>query len=397
MKKLSLQWRITLMTALLVCLTCILMNFLIGYSGKHYMDSIGNDISAYTDVEQGDAGPFNLDTENSNYDLMIIVNDAQESFGATNWLITVAVTLLGGVLAYFVTGRALRPLRDFTSQIEKVQPNNLAEMKITEDVLPEFEQFSASFNDMITRLDEGFAAQRQFTGNAAHELRTPLALMQAQMELYEVEHPDAAPEVSEFLKLLQEQTGRMSQMTKALLEMSELRTVPCNDVIELAPLLEEVCTDLAPLAESKGISLVYDGDAAMAGSDTLVYRAVFNLTENAIRYSRPDTVVRLSASEEGGRICLRVKDAGPGIPEQYRQSIFQPFFRVDKSRSREHGGVGLGLALVWEIAALHGGTAQVEESSETGTTMLITLPKREIDSGNGVAHPAVDKNLKDGI
>lgn len=397
MKKLSLQWRITLMTALLLCLTCVLMNFLIGYSGKHYMDSIGNDISAYTNAEQGDAGPFNLDTENNNYDLMIIVSDAQESFGATNWLITVAVTLLGGVLAYFVTGRALRPLRDFTSQIEKVQPNNLAEMKITEDVLPEFEQFSASFNDMIARLDEGFAAQRQFTGNAAHELRTPLALMQAQMELYEVEHPDAAPEVTEFLKLLQEQTGRMSQMTKALLEMSELRTVPCNDAIELAPLLEEVCTDLAPLAESKGISLVYDGDAAMVGSDTLVYRAVFNLTENAIRYSRPDTVVRLSASEEGGRICLRVKDAGPGIPEQYRQSIFQPFFRVDKSRSREHGGVGLGLALVWEIASLHGGMAQVEESSEKGTTMLITLPKREIDSGDGVAHPAAGKNLKGDI
>ena len=397
MKKLSLQWRITLMTALLLCLTCVLMNFLIGYSGKHYMDSIGNDISALTDVERGDAGPFNLDTENNNYDLMIIVSDAQESFGATNWLITVAVTLLGGVLAYFVTGRALRPLRDFTSQIEKVQPNNLGEMKITEDVLPEFEQFSVSFNDMIARLDDGFAAQRQFTGNAAHELRTPLALMQAQMELYEVEHPDAAPEATEFLKLLQEQTGRMSQMTKALLEMSELRTVPCNDAIELAPMLEEVCTDLAPLAESKGISLVYDGDAAMVGSDTLVYRAVFNLTENAIRYSRPDTVVRLSASEEGGRICLRVKDAGPGIPDQYRQSIFQPFFRVDKSRSREHGGVGLGLALVWEIAALHGGTARVEESSEKGTTMLITLPKREIDSGDGAEHPAADKNPKGDI
>ena len=397
MKRLSLQWRITLMTALLIGVTCVSMKLLLCYSGMHYMDSIGNDISAYTDVEQGDAGPFNLDTENSNYDLMIIVSDAQESFGATNWLITVAVTLLGGVLAYFVTGRALRPLRDFTSQIEKVQPNNLAEMKITEDVLPEFEQFSASFNDMIARLDEGFATQRQFTGNAAHELRTPLALMQAQMELYEVEHPDAASEVSEFLKLLQEQTGRMSQMTKALLEMSELRTVPCNDAIELAPLLEEVCTDLAPLAESRRISLVYDGDAAMVGSDTLVYRAVFNLTENAIRYSRSDTVVRLLASEEGDRICLRVKDAGPGIPEQYRQSIFQPFFRVDKSRSREHGGVGLGLALVWEIAALHGGTAQVEESSEKGTTMLVALPKREIDSGDGVAHPAVDKNLKGDI
>ena len=270
-------------------------------------------------------------------------------------------------------------------------------MKISEDVLPEFEQFSASFNDMIARLDEGFAAQRQFTGNAAHELRTPLALMQAQMELFSAEHPDAGPEVSDFLGLLQEQTGRMTQMTKALLEMSELRTVPCNDVIELAPLLEEVCTDLAPLAERKGIALECAGDAVMVGSDTLVYRAVFNLTENAIRYGRPDTAVRVSVSEEADRICLRVKDAGLGIPEQYRQSVFQPFFRVDKSRSREHGGVGLGLALVWEIATLHGGTAQVEESSEDGTTMLVTLPKRGINSGDGPTRSAADENLEGDI
>ena len=378
-KKLSLQWRITLTTALLVCVTCVLMNCLIGYSGMRYMESIGNGLAAYGDIDKGEPGSFGPESVSPDQDLTIIVSDAQQSFGATNWLITVAVTLLGGVLAYFVSGRALRPLRDFAAQVEQVQPNNLAEMKISEDVLPEFKQFSASFNDMIDRLDQGFSAQKQFTGNAAHELRTPLALMQTQMELFSLEHPGANPETADFLKLLQEQTERMSQMTKTLLEMSELRSVPCNDRIELAPLVEEVFADLAPLAEQREIALECEGDAAIVGSDTLMYRLVFNLVENALRYSRPGTAVSVSIDEEANRVLLRVRDRGAGIPVQYRESIFQPFFRVDKSRSREYGGVGLGLSLVWEIAALHNGTVEIEESTNEGTVMLVALPKGSLE------------------
>ena len=343
------------------------------------MESIGNGLAAYGDIDKGEPGSFGPESVSPDQDLTIIVSDAQQSFGATNWLITVAVTLLGGVLAYFVSGRALRPLRDFAAQVEQVQPNNLAEMKISEDVLPEFKQFSASFNDMIDRLEQGFSAQKQFTGNAAHELRTPLALMQMQMELFSLEHPGANPETADFLKLLQEQTERMSQMTKTLLEMSELRSVPCNDRIELAPLVEEVFADLAPLAEQREIALECEGDAAIVGSDTLMYRLVFNLVENALRYSRPGTAVSVSIDEEANRVLLRVRDRGAGIPVQYRESIFQPFFRVDKSRSREYGGVGLGLSLVWEIAALHSGTVEIEESTNEGTVMLVALPKGSLE------------------
>lgn len=376
MKRLSLQWRITLMSVALIGLTCVLMNCLIGYSGKHYMDSIGNGISAYSEIENSEPDSFDPESNSLDHDeLTIIVNGAQHSFGTTNWYITVAVTLLGGVLAYFVSGRALKPLKSFASQVENVQPDNLADMKISEDVLPEFKQFSKSFNGMLDRLDEGFSAQRQFTGNAAHELRTPLALMQAQIELFSVEHSDIQHDTAELLKLLQEQTERMSQMTKTLLEMSELRTVPCNDVIELAPMFEEVFADLAPLAEKRGITLECDGDGTIIGSDTLIYRMLFNLTENAIRYNRPNESVRACVSERNGQIFIRVRDNGNGIPEQYRESVFQPFFRVDKSRSREYGGVGLGLALVREIALLHGGRVLAEESTENGTVMLVILPK----------------------
>lgn len=376
MKRLSLQWRITLMSVALIGLTCVLMNCLIGYSGKHYMDSIGNGISAYSEIENSEPDSFDPESKSLDHDeLTIIVNGAQHSFGTTNWYITVAVTVLGGVLAYFVSGRALKPLKSFASQVENVQPDNLADMKISEDVLPEFKQFSKSFNGMLDRLDEGFSAQRQFTGNAAHELRTPLALMQAQIELFSVEHSDIQHDTAELLKLLQEQTERMSQMTKTLLEMSELRTVPCNDVIELAPMFEEVFADLAPLAEKRGITLECDGDGTIIGSDTLIYRMLFNLTENAIRYNRPNESVRVCVSERNGQIFIRVRDNGNGIPEQYRESVFQPFFRVDKSRSREYGGVGLGLALVREIALLHGGRVLAEESTENGTVMLVILPK----------------------
>ena len=252
MKRLSLQWRITLMTALLMCLTGVLINCMVGYSGMRYMDSIGTEASAHGEVQADSPSSFDPASKELDDELTIVVSNAQESFGATSWYITAAVTLLGGVLAYFVSGRALRPLRFFAAQVESVQPDNLADTKISEDVPAELRRCSASFNDMIARLDEGFSAQRQFTGNAAHELRTPLALMQAQVELFCAEHPGIDADTASLLGLLQEQTERMTHMTTTLLEMSELRGVPCNDEIELAPMIEEVLTDLAPLAEEKG-------------------------------------------------------------------------------------------------------------------------------------------------
>ena len=374
MKKLSLQWRITLMTALLIGITCVAMNYLLGCSGRHYMDSIGTSIQFSGDDAGGEPAFFDPELAEDDQELTIIVHGAQASFITTNWYITAAVMVLGGVLAYFVSGHALKPLRSFAAQVEKVEPNNLTDMKITEEVLPEFRQFSRSFNQMLDRLDEGFTAQRQFTGNAAHELRTPLALMQARIELFADEHPAMPPETAEFLSLLREQTERLTQMTKTLLEMSALQSVPRNDRIQLAPMMEEILTDLAPLAEKNGITLTCDGDGAMTGSDGLLYRLLFNLTENAIKYNHPGGTVRLTVQKEAARLVIRVSDTGCGIPEPYRESIFQPFFRVDKSRSREYGGVGLGLSLVWAIAELHGGSVCVEDSSEAGTTIAVQFP-----------------------
>ena len=376
MKRLSLQWRITLMTVLLIGVTCIVMNLLLCSSGVYYMDTIADTLQGGDTVMMNSEGAesFNPQLVTPDEDLTIVVNGAQGRFRMTNWYITAAVTLLSGVLAYFVSGRALKPLRSFVSQVEKVQLNNLADMRINENVLPEFRQLSYSFNQMLERLDNAFAAQRQFTGNAAHELRTPLALMQAQLELFSAEHPDMLPETAKFLALLREQTERLTQMTKTLLEMSNLQQVARNEQIQLAPMVEEVFTDLALLAEKRNITLEMEGDGFLIGSDALIYRLLFNLTENAVKYNHSGGSVKVSVTQEPEKILIRVSDTGCGVPEEYQQSIFQPFFRVDKSRSREYGGVGLGLSLVWEIANLHGGCVRVEESSKKGTTIAVELP-----------------------
>ena len=376
MKRISLQWRITLMTVLLIGVTCVAMNLLLCSSGVYYMDTIVDSLQGGGTVILNEAGAASFDPQliAPNEELTIVVDGAQGRFRTTNWYITAAVTLLSGILAYFVSGRALKPLHSFASQVEMVQMTNLADMKIDEDVLPEFKQLSRSFNQMLERLNTAFAAQRKFTGNAAHELRTPLALMQAQLELFSAEHPAMLPETAEFLTLLREQTERLTQMTKTLLEMSNLQQVARNERIQLAPMIEEIFTDLAPLSDKRGVTLTAEGNGIMTGSDALIYRLIFNLTENAVKYNRQGGSVRVSVTQEPEKLLLRVSDTGCGIPEEYQRSIFQPFFRVDKSRSREYGGAGLGLSLVWEIADLHGGFVWVEESSDKGTTIAVELP-----------------------
>ena len=353
------------------------------------MDTIADSLQGGGTVILNDGGAASFDPQliAPNEELIIVVDGVQGRFRTTNWYITAAVTLLSGILAYFVSGRALKPLRSFTSQVEQVQLNNLADMRIDEDTISEFRQLSRSFNQMLERLNNAFSAQWQFTGNAAHELRTPLALMQAQLELFSAEHPDVRPETAEFLTLLREQTERLAQMTKTLLEMSNLRQVARNERIQLAPMIEEIFTDLAPLSDKLGITLTAEGDGIMTGSDALIYRLIFNLTENAVKYNRPGGSVRVSVTQELEKLLLRVSDTGCGIPEEYQRSIFQPFFRVDKSRSREYGGAGLGLSLVWEIADLHGGSVWVEKSSEKGTIIAVELPAGAKNDSSGADIP----------
>ena len=382
MKRLSLQWRITLLTILLLAAACVTMKTLLCSSGHAYMDSIGNYVMHYAEEEPL---AIRVDipeeqwkdmSERFSGEFVVELTGAKHSFCMRGWYIALAVTVLGGAVAYFVSGSALKPLKRFTAKAERVQLQSLTEITLSEDEAVEFSRLSRAVNQMLLRLKQAFDAQQQFVGNAAHELRTPLALMQARLDLYmSTDHGDSCPETAETIAMMREQTERLSRMVRTLLDMSELKAVPRNDRIQLAPMIEEVLADLSPLAEKSGVTLSQSGeDLWVTGSDVLVYRAIFNLVENGVKYNCPGGSVCVAVSRRGQKAVIEVKDTGCGIPENFRESVFQPFFRVDKSRSREKGGVGLGLSLVWEIAHLHGGDVRIRESGETGTVIELTLP-----------------------
>lgn len=382
LKRLSLQWRITLLTILLLATACVTMKTLLCSSGHAYMDSIGNYVMHYV---QEDPQAVRVDipdeqwkdlSERFNGEFVLELSGAKHSFCIRGWYIALAVTALGGAVAYFVSGKALKPLKRFTAKAERVQLQSLTEITLSEDEAVEFSRLSRAINQMLLRLNQAFDAQQQFVGNAAHELRTPLALMQARLDLYmATDHGDNRPETAETISMLREQTDRLSKMVRTLLDMSDLKAVPRTDKIQLAPMIEEVLADLSPLAEKSGVALSQSGeDLWITGSDVLAYRSIFNLVENGVKYNHPGGSVRVAASRRGSSAVIEVRDTGCGIPENFRESVFQPFFRVDKSRSREKGGVGLGLSLVWEIAHLHGGSVRITESGKDGTVIELTLP-----------------------
>lgn len=380
MKHLSLQWRITLLTALLIAAACICLNLLLYRSGTSGMDSLNIYVTQYQPGESDGLAIEIPDEEMADFlnRFSQEVYDAKTIFGRKGWIITAVVTMLSGAIAYFVSGKALQPLKELSRQAEKINQDSIANIRLDENSVREFRQLSRSVNHMLDRLAQSFDLQRQFAGNAAHELRTPLAILQTKLELFAEEHPDMDRETAELVSSLREQINRLTVLVRALLEMSNLQAVSRGDRIELAPLTEEILADLTPLAQQSGVALHEEcEDISIIGSDALIYRLLFNLVENGIKYNRPGGSVSVSVHQDAGQAVLRVSDTGCGIPNDLRENVFQPFFRVDKSRSRKMGGAGLGLALVREISILHGGNAEIEESSDQGTVFLITLPKKQ--------------------
>lgn len=378
MKKMSLQWRLTIITTLFIAMICGCLTMYIYSSGVYYMDSLQEAVDAQSqDDEEGPNEIFigipddTWDDFASNFSVQVYNNKAD--YKRKSLVFSVMMALFGGVVTYFICGRALKPLNEFSKKIEEVQAQNLADSEIEENDVKELNQLSVSYNRMLKRLSEAFETQRQFTANAAHELRTPLAVMQVQLDVYNSsEHPDNDACATHTIQMVTEQNERLSKMVKTLLDMSELQTVARDDEIALDALVEEVLADLEPLAQKKHIQLVQTCEpVSMMGSDILIYRLVYNLVENAIKYNRLDGTVTVSVTEENDRTCIRVEDTGNGIPEELKGRVFDPFFRVDKSRSRALGGVGLGLALVHEIVRVHDGEITIKDNKAGGTTFEV--------------------------
>ena len=384
MRKISLQWRLTILTTVLITVLCGCLTFFLYKNGVYYFNTLQETV---TD-QNGTPDAIYIDIPDDEWDdfaaqFSMKVYHSKSAYRNQSLLITALVALFGGAVTYFVSGRALKPLREFSETVEKVQAQNLTDCTIGENKITELDRLRSSYNKMLLRLSESFETQRQFTGNAAHELRTPLALIQAQLDLYHTtSHPECDAATQETIQMVTEQNERLTRLVRTLLDMSELQSVARNDKIELHSLIEEVLTDLEPLAQEKKVELIQksqgtgakaDEELFLTGSDILIYRMLYNLVENAIKYNRENGSVTVSAIRKKNEVVLTVSDTGNGIDEAFREQIFEPFFRVDKSRSRELGGVGLGLAMVREVVRVHDGTIEVYTNKHSGTTFEVKM------------------------
>lgn len=385
MKRMSLQWRLTCITTLCIAIICGCLTMFVYKNGVHYIDSLQDAVEAQGDEKGNKSDEIYISIPDDKWDefadeFSVQVYNNKADYKRNSLIITVLLALLGGVVTYFISGHALRPIREFSDKIEEVQAQNLSDSRIEENNVKELNQLGISYNKMLERLSDAFEIQRQFTANAAHELRTPLALMQVQLDLYNsASHPGNDADTLQTIKMITEQNDKLNRMVKTLLDMSELQTVGRDDKIILDAIVEEVLADLEPLAVEKNIKLIGKcEDATMIGSDILIYRLVYNLVENAIKYNHPLGQVTVTAYQRNKHVYLSVEDTGSGIPKELRERVFEPFFRVDKSRSRELGGVGLGLALVREIVRVHDGSICIKSGKTGGTIFEVTFAQHSM-------------------
>lgn len=385
MKRMSLQWRLTCITTLCIAIICGCLTMFVYKNGVYYIDSLKDAVESQGDEKENKSDEIYISIPDDKWDefadeFSVQVYNNKVDYKRNSLIITVLLALLGGVVTYFISGHALRPIREFSDKIEKVQAQNLSDSRIEENNVKELNKLGISYNNMLERLSDAFEIQRQFTANAAHELRTPLALMQVQLDLYNsATHPGNDADTLQTIKMVTEQNDKLNRMVKTLLDMSELQTVGRDDKIILDAIVEEVLADLEPLAQEKNIKLIGKcEDATMIGSDILIYRLVYNLVENAIKYNHPLGQVTVTAYQRNKHVYLSVEDTGSGIPKELRERVFEPFFRVDKSRSRELGGVGLGLALVREIVRVHDGSICIKSGKTGGTIFEVTFAQCSI-------------------
>ena len=380
MKRMSLQWRLTCITTLCIAIICGCLTMFVYKNGVHYIDSLQDAVESQGDEKGNKSDEIYISIPDDKWDefadeFSVQVYNNKADYKRNSLIITVLLALLGGVVTYFISGHELRPIKEFSDKIEEVQVQNLSDSRIEENNVKELNKLGISYNNMLERLSDAFEIQRQFTANAAHELRTPLALMQVQLDLYNsATHPGNDADTLQTIKMVTEQNDKLNRMVKTLLDMSELQSVGRDDKIILDAIVEEVLADLEPLAVEKNIKLIGKcEDATMIGSDILIYRLVYNLVENAIKYNHPLGQVTVTAYQRNKHVYLSVEDTGSGIPKELRERVFEPFFRVDKSRSRELGGVGLGLALVREIVRVHDGSICIKSGKTGGTIFEVTF------------------------
>lgn len=370
MKKMSLRLRIAILTSILIALTSLTMNFFMNKTAYFYIDSLGgyvdkmeNKEDLYINIDKDKIGDFNTNFSDQ-------VTITKNNFSKKSWIITSLVTIFGGIISYFLSGKFLEPLDKFSNQIEQIQLKNITDYEVKENPIKEFQKLTKSFNQMLERLNESYKNEREFTARAAHELRTPLTIINSQIDLFEEENMDE-DEIKNLVTMIKNESDRLSKLVTSLLDLSELRSVTRNEKIELSSLIEEAIQDLSFISDKKNINIEnLCQEIYIEGSDLLIYRVFYNLIENAIKYNNNNGFVKIYSKINKDFAEIYVEDGGIGIAKSEKENIFKAFYRI---KANDEIGSGLGLSLVKETIKLHRGKIKVLDK-EKGSLIKVSLP-----------------------
>lgn len=372
MKKMPIRMRLTALSVLLLTICCIGLTVILNFSANRMADIIeATPMTPAVEATDGAAAPPAAmapltPSEGS--------QAARDKFQYQSILYMALIIVTGGGFTYYMTGKALRPLQELSSQMKSRTVHNLSEELAVPQSRDEIADLTVSFNQMSHKLDEAFAMQKRFSQSAAHELRTPLTVLKTKVDVFKKKREHTPQEYDKLLSVITTHTDRLSELVKDLLDLTNMDELNCDEQIELMSLLAGVAKELAPLAMEKQIIITVEGEKKeVAGNRSLLHRAFYNLVENAIKYNIENGAVKITVLEEHKNGFVTVSNTGIGIPAEMRKLVFEPFFRVDKSRSRQMGGVGLGLTTVKSIVEMHNGQITVSENPAGGTVFKVTL------------------------
>lgn len=371
MKKLNLKWKLTILSSSIVAVTSFVIYILLGITTVSEMNKIQSAVMENMDnIEPAELQGAVMIVP----DLSSIFYNGKNLFWLKSFGITFIVVVIAGFVTYRLVDKFLEPITDLKNRMKEVNVQNLSKQIEVKETGDEIEEITVSFNDMIIRLSRLFGEEKSFLQNAAHELRTPLAVLKTKIDVFKKNENNTIEDYQKMLASVTEYNDRMSHLVQMLLQIQESQTVERKDEINIYDLIDEVIMDLSIYIDEKHLSVTEEGDRAqIIGSDLLMYRVFYNLIENAIKYNVDGGYINVLINENEDDVVIKIEDSGRGI-ESDKKKIFEAFYR-ERRTANESNGVGLGLHLVKQIIELHSGTIEVKDGEKVGTQFIVTVPK----------------------
>lgn len=379
LSKRSIRLRLTLLCAILLTVCCVGLTLVLNFSAFRLADQIDatmittpatDSFSALSSGQGAQKGQALVPSQET--------QSAKRLFSVQSAIYMIMIIIGGSALTYYISDRALKPLEKLNAQVKGLSANNLSQTLEVPPGQDEISQLTQSFNQMVDKLNQAFMVQKRFAASAAHELRTPLAVLQTKVDVFNKKSAHTKEEYQALIYVFENQISKLRGLVGNLLDMTNMQDDVEQGDICVGDMFEEIFCDLHQMAKDKRVELTLACEqCTIFGNVELLYRAFYNLVENAIKYNVEGGTVQVKVQTKAPeKIQIWIKDSGIGIADESKPHVFEPFYRVDKSRSRAMGGAGLGLALVDSMIKKHGGTTSVLDNENGGTCFVVELPLR---------------------